>query len=101
MAIQTMLLERKVSAEARLDAGSVIPRGDPEPRSNKGTEKKTSPTLTHNLCHQLATFFKIGRGYDWEEQYREYSEYWENYFQARSLEQRGPCQRAERVDVLA
>jgi len=86
MAIQTMLLERKLSSEARLDAASAFPRGDPEPITNKGTEKKACPTHAHNLCHQLATFFKIGRNYDWEEQYREYREYWENYFQARRPE---------------
>ena len=86
MAIQTMLLERKLRSEARLDAANAIPRGDPKPITGNEDEKKACLTQAHDLCHQLATFFKIGRGYDWEEQYREYSEYWEDYFQARGPE---------------
>jgi hypothetical protein len=65
MAIETMLLDPKLSAETGINP---------------------CPGRARNLCHQFATFFKIGRGYDWEEQYKEYSEYWKNHFQARQPE---------------
>jgi hypothetical protein len=82
MATETMLLERETSVEARRTAAGVIPRGDPEPNAERETKKKSYHTHARNLCRQLISFFKIGQGYDWEEQYREYNEYWENYFQA-------------------
>lgn len=65
MAAETMLLDENLSVE---------------------TGRNLWPGRARGLCHQFTTFFKIGRGYDWEEQYNEYSEYWENHFQARQPE---------------
>ena len=86
MAIETMFLDRKLSAEAWMNLAGANPRGDPKPITDKGAEGKSCPARARNLCHQFASFFKIGHGYDWEEQYKEYSDYWKNYFQACHME---------------
>jgi hypothetical protein len=59
MSIETMVLDRSQGPE---------------------TGRNLCEGRARNLCHQFATFFKIGRDYDWEEQYREYREYWKNHF---------------------
>jgi hypothetical protein len=82
MATETLLLERELSVETRRGAAGMIPRGDPEPNTDRETKKNSCAGHAQNLCQQLISFFKIGQGYDWKEQYREYNEYWENYFQA-------------------
>ena len=85
MAVETMLLDQKLSAEAHIHLIGTNPRGDPKSITDEGTEGASCRGRTRNLGHQLAAFFKIGHGYDWEEQYREYSEHWRNYFQAPPL----------------
>jgi len=44
---------------------------------------KTEAKQEYLLCrwyHRFTSFFKIGYGYDWEDQYKEYKKFWENYF---------------------
>jgi hypothetical protein len=86
MAIESLLLDRKLSAEVRMNGAGTNSRGDPKPITDKGTARKSSPGRTRDLCHQFASHFRIGHDYDWEEQYREFSEYWKNYFEARHFE---------------
>ena len=86
MAIETMLLDRNLSAEAGMNVEGANPKGDPGPGTDDGTKSKACPSRARNLCHQFASFFRIGHHYDWEEQHKEYSQYWKNHFQARHPE---------------
>ena len=86
MAIESVVMGQRFRGETRLNLVGANPRGDPEPSTGGGTERQPYWNHVLSLCRRLASFFKIGRGYDWEEQYREYSEYWENRFQARQPE---------------
>jgi len=80
----TTLLDPKHSVNAWHELSGVYSRGDPEPFTITAMGKACTG-CARNACHRFAAFFKIGHGYDWEEQYREYSEHWRNYFQARAL----------------
>ena len=44
------------------------------------SEKEKYKYLLCRCYHRFAIFFKIGFGYDWEKQYKEYKKFWENYF---------------------
>lgn len=85
MAIATMLLDPKLSVNAWKELSGVCSTGYLEP-STITALGLTFTGRARNVYHQTAAFFKIGHGYDWEEQYREYSEYWKNYFEARYFE---------------
>ena len=66
------------------EAASYVPKGETVNTGDLLTAKqKTEEKYEYLLCrwyHRFARFFKIGFGYDWEEQYKEYKEFWENYF---------------------
>ena len=85
MAIAAMLLDPKLSVSAWKQLSGVCSRGDPEPFTITAIGQAFTGRA-RNVYHQTAAFFKIGHDYDWEEQYREYSEYWKNYFEARYFE---------------
>ena len=82
MIIATMLLDRKLNVNAWKELPGVRSRGDPGALAINAT-RQARTGRARNMYHRFATFFKIGRGYNWAEQYREYSEHWRNYFQAR------------------
>jgi hypothetical protein len=82
MAIESVVVAQRLRRETRLNLVGANSRGDPEPSTGGGTERQSYWSHVLSLWRRLASFFKIGCGYDWEEQYREYSEYWENRFQA-------------------
>jgi hypothetical protein len=84
MAIATMLLDPKDSVNAWRELSGVCSRGDPKPCPITAMGQACTGR-TRDACHQFAAFFKVGHGYDWEGQYKEYQEFWENYFQARAL----------------
>ena len=66
------------------EATSYVHKGETVNTGELLTAKpKTEEIYEYLLCrwyHRFARFFKIGFGYDWEEQYKEYKEFWENYF---------------------
>ena len=79
MEMPTMLLDPKRSVNASKDLSGVHSRGDPE-LFKITTLGNACTGRVRSACHHFADFFKVGRGYDWEEQYKEYQEFWENYF---------------------
>lgn len=83
MPIATMLTNPKHSVEAWMNLAGIYPRGDPGSYAFNTCKMQICASHVRHLCSECASFFKIGRDYDWEEQYDEYSAYWENYFQLR------------------
>ena len=83
MATMTILRDSKFSDEELGILSSVSSRGDPKPSKMNGSIRQLWTERVHNCCEHMATFFKIGHDYDWESQYKEYEEFWENYFQGR------------------
>jgi hypothetical protein len=81
MATATLLVDPKHSLNAWRDLSGVCSRGDPAPFTIAAIGQACTERA-RNLCHQFAFFFKIGQVYDWEEQYREYTDHWKNHFQA-------------------
>ena len=86
MAIATMLLDPKYSVNAWRELSGVFSRGDPKPFTITAIGQDCTGRA-RNACHRFAAFFKIGHGYDWEEQYTEYSKHWRKYLQAWPLEE--------------
>ena len=66
------------------ESASYVPKGETfntnEFLIDKLETKEKDKDLLHCWYDRFASFFKIGFGYDWEEQYKEYKEFWENYF---------------------
>jgi hypothetical protein len=81
-----MLLEPKLRVDTRKELPGVCAGREPGPTTDKGHKRTPRMRRARDLCHEFVTFFKIGYDYDWEEQYKEYSEYWKNYFQAPNLQ---------------
>ena len=82
MAMATMHLDPKRSVNAWKELSGACSRGDPKPCTIAALGQACTGRA-RNLLHKFAGFFKIGRSCDWEEQYKQYSEHWRNYFQAR------------------
>jgi hypothetical protein len=83
MAVATMLIDPEHSVEAWMNLAGIYPRGDPKSKMYNESTIQICTDHVRVLCIRCVTFFRIGRHYDWKEQYNEYNEYWEKYFQPR------------------
>ena len=74
-----VLLESRVSVETPKELG-VRAGSESGPTVDNGHRRKPHTQRARELYHKLVSHFRIGYDYDWEEQYKEYDEYWKNYF---------------------
>ncbi len=79
-----VLLDSRVSVDTPKELGIRAGR-EPESTTDNRHRRKPYTRRARELYHKLVSFFRIGHDYDWEEQYREYSEYWKAYFEAPNL----------------
>ena len=66
------------------ESASYVPKGETvntnEFLIDKLETKEKDKDLLCGWCHRFANFLKVGFNYDWEDQYKEYKAFWENYF---------------------
>ena len=86
MAPAIMLLESDLGASTRKEPSGVYAGRKPERTANEGGNRRPHTRHARDLYHKFVSFFRIGYVYDWEEQYKEYEEYWKNYFQVSKLQ---------------